>query len=348
MASHKTILVTGAAGFIGSHLAIHLTTHFPHYNIIAFDKMDYCSSLRLLEPLLERPNFCFVKGDITSPDFVSYILVDKKVDIIMHLAAQSHVDNSFGDSFEFTKNNIMGTHVLLEASRKYGKIERFIHVSTDEVYGAIDRSEPDSRENSILEPSNPYSATKAAAECLVKAYFKSFHTPVIVTRSNNVYGPSQYPEKVIPKFICALMKGRKLPIHGNGSNSRHYLYVTDTVQALTTILELGQIGETYNIGSEFEISNLRLAKYLIRQCGIASDEAEAEKWLEFVEDRAFNDMRYAIDSAKLKSLGWSPQVTFEDGIQRTIDWYRHNLDTWWDEDISAALVAHPLRKLPNA
>ncbi|KAI9145583.1 hypothetical protein BKA69DRAFT_1048465 [Paraphysoderma sedebokerense] len=260
--SIKNVLVTGAAGFIGSFLVRKLVHLYPEVMIHGIDKLDYCASLKSLEGLGERPNFEFIKGDVTSADFMFYLIREKKIDTIIHLAAQTHVDNSFGDSFEFTKNNVMGTHVLLEAA-KIHKIRRFIHVSTDEVYGEISRNSPNAQEESILEPSNPYSATKAAAECLVKAYHKSFGLPVIITRSNNVFGPYQYPEKIIPKFICLLLAGKKCYIHGNGSNSRKYLYVSDVCDALDIILHQGEIGQVYNIGTDYEITNLQLAKYLI-------------------------------------------------------------------------------------
>ncbi|CAG8662981.1 6749_t:CDS:2, partial [Racocetra fulgida] len=207
-------------------------------------------------------------------DFMSFILREKKIDTIFHLAAQTHVDNSFGDSFEFTKNNVMGTHVMLEAAKVHG-IKRFIHVSTDEVYGEVAKTS--------VAPSNPYSATKAAAECLVQAYHKSFGLPIIITRSNNIYGPYQYPEKICSKFIC------------NGSNSRKYLYAGDVADALDIILHKGQVGEIYNIGSNFEISNLELARTLIRKFGYKEEEH-----IEFVQDRAFNDRRYAVDYRKLR------------------------------------------------
>ncbi|CAG8685213.1 2512_t:CDS:2 [Funneliformis mosseae] len=340
----KNILVTGGAGFIGSFLVRKLVISYPEFNIVVVDKLDYCGSLNNLKMIKGMPNYSFIKGDITSSDFMTFILKEKKIDTIYHLAAQTHVDNSFGDSFEFTKNNILGTHVLLEAAKVHN-IKRFIHVSTDEVYGEVAKTSPDCHEESILAPSNPYSATKAAAECLVKAYHKSFGLPIIITRSNNIYGPYQYPEKICSKFICSLIRGGKCYIHGDGSNSRKYLYVGDLINALDLILHLGHIGEIYNIGTNFEISNLDLAKIFLQQFNIS--ERDQHNYLEFVQDRPFNDRRYSVDYTKLKELGWKPKVSWEDGIKKTIAWYKKNCEKWWG-DISNALVPHPLKTLPQS
>ncbi|KAJ3102125.1 hypothetical protein HDU97_000767 [Phlyctochytrium planicorne] len=353
------ILVTGGAGFIASHVVIKLVKAYPNYQIINLDKLDYCSTLKNLADIKEYPNYKFIKGDITITDFVNFLLKEYKIDVVFHFAAQSHVDNSFGDSFEFTKNNVLGTHVLLEAARLHG-VKKFIHVSTDEVYGETDYAKPCCDEDANLSPSNPYSATKAAAECLAQAYLKSFKLPVIITRSNNIYGPHQYPEKVIPKFICSLLNGKKWLvsqnvldeynlrfsfIHGDGSNSRHYLYISDAVDAFITVLKSGIPGEAYNIGTDFEISNRHLARYLLMEFGLipeckrlSVDNGEAkdlryfeqlegrvvteatvdeERYLEYVEDRPFNDRRYAIGSSKMHALGWSPRVCFAEGIRET-------------------------------
>ncbi|KAL5033041.1 hypothetical protein RTP6_001060 [Batrachochytrium dendrobatidis] len=327
--------------FSGSHVVIHLVKSFPSWNIYAFDKLDYCASLKSLQEVVDYPNYSFIKGDVCSAEFINYLLSEKKIDVILHLAAQSHVDNSFGDSLEFTRNNVYGTHVLLEAARAH-KIRRFVHVSTDEVYGEVDHQEPDMNETSILAPSNPYAATKAAAECLVMAYYKSFKLPIIITRSNNIFGPFQYPEKIIPKFICSILKNLPCYIHGDGSNSRRYLFAGDLTRALTIILLHGKFGETYNIGSDCEITNLELTRSLLRHFNIADEKNS----IRFVEDRAFNDKRYAIDSSKIHSLGWRPTTTFEEGIRITIEWYRAHADNWWGDNISSALVPHPGRKFP--
>ncbi|KAJ3292321.1 hypothetical protein HDU79_001531 [Rhizoclosmatium sp. JEL0117] len=362
----SNILLTGGAGFIGSHVVTLIVQQFPNCKVYTMDKIDYCSSSLNLESIQGYPNHHFIKGDITSADFVNYILVEHKIDTIMHFAAQSHVDNSFGDSFEFTRTNVFGTHVLLEAAR-LNKIKRFIHVSTDEVYGEVPAGRPHCNEETILAPTNPYAATKAAAESLVMAYFKSFKLPVIITRSNNIYGSHQYPEKIIPKFISSLLAGKKCYIHGNGENSRHYLYASDVAAAMVLILQKGVPGEIYNIGSENEVSNLQLARYLLLQLqmeGVSPPEPYAhmdpklvpisalgdltkkglrlkgeESYILFVQDRPFNDKRYAIDSSKIHALGWQPKVSFEDG---TIAWYRQHWNTWWAEDVVAtSLVPHP-------
>ncbi|KAI8341525.1 putative DTDP-glucose 4,6-dehydratase [Chlamydoabsidia padenii] len=338
----KSILVTGGAGFIGSFLVRKLVVLYPEYHIYVVDKLDYCGSLHNLKAIKEFPNYTFIKGDITSSDFMSFILKEKKIDVIFHLAAQTHVDNSFGDSFEFTRNNVMGTHVMLQAAKAH-KVRRFIHVSTDEVYGEV-VSRPDCAEDTMLAPSNPYSATKAAAECLVKAYYMSFGLPIMITRSNNVYGPYQYPEKITSKFVCSLLRGGKCYIHGDGKNSRKYLYAGDVADALDVIFHKGTVGETYNIGSAFEISNLEFAKRLIRLFG--HQEHEIPRYLEFVHDRAFNDQRYAVDYSKLEKLGWQPRMAFETGLLKTIEWYRNRTDEWWG-DISTALVPHPLKSFPS-
>jgi UDP-glucose 4,6-dehydratase len=237
----KNILITGAAGFIASHVAIRIVQKYPDYKIVVLDKLDY-SNLKNLLPVSSLPNFKFVKGDIVSADLVNFLLVTENIDTIMHFAAQTHVDNSFWKSFEFTKNNIYGTHVL-EACKVTGKIRRFIHVSTDEVYGETgEDAVVGNHEASQLLPTDTYSATKAAAEMLVIAYGRSYGLPVITTRGNNVYGPNQFPEKLIPKFILLAMRGKPLPIHGDGSNVRSYLYCVDVAEAFEVILHRGEVG----------------------------------------------------------------------------------------------------------
>ena len=237
----KNVMITGGAGFIASHFVILLTKKYPNLNIVNFDKLDYVACLKNLDCLKGLPNYKFVKGDICSPDLVNYVLESEKIDTIVHFAAQTHVDNSFGNSFQFTQNNIFGTHVLLESAKNMG-IKRFVHVSTDEVYGEGEADENPMQEEHVLEPTNPYAATKAGAEFLVKSYHRSFNLPVIMTRGNNVYGPHQYPEKLIPKFTNQLMRNRPVTLHGDGNNTRNFLYVTDVARAFEFVLFKGQVG----------------------------------------------------------------------------------------------------------
>ena len=337
MATHtpKNILITGAAGFIASHVANRLIRNYPDYKIVVLDKLDYCSNLKNLIPSKSSPNFKFVKGDIGSADLVNYLLITESIDTIMHFAAQTHVDNSFGNSFEFTKNNIYGTHVLLEACKVTGQIKRFIHVSTDEVYGETEEDAVvGNHEASQLLPTNPYSATKAGAEMLVMAYGRSYGLPVITTRGNNVYGPNQFPEKLIPKFILLAMQGKPLPIHGDGSNVRSYLYCEDVAEAFEVILHKGEVGHVYNIGTKKERRVIDVAKDI---CRLFSMDPETS--IKFVENRPFNDQRYFLDDQKLNNLGWSERTTWEEGLKKTMDWYIKN-PAWWG-DVSGALLPHP-------
>jgi UDP-glucose 4,6-dehydratase len=331
----KNILITGAAGFIASHVANRLMRNYPHYKIVVLDKLDYCSNLKNLLPSKASQNFKFVKGDIGSADLVNYLLITEGIDTIMHFAAQTHVDNSFGNSFEFTKNNIYGTHVLLEACKVTGTVCRFIHVSTDEVYGETEADAiVGNHEASQLLPTNPYSATKAGAEMLVMAYGRSYGLPVITTRGNNVYGPNQFPEKLIPKFILLAMQGKPLPIHGDGSNVRSYLYCEDVAEAFEVVLHKGSIGHVYNIGTKKERTVLNVARDI---CNLFN--LDCEKSIRFVDNRPFNDQRYFLDDAKLKELGWQERTTWEEGLQKTLQWYTSHSD-WWG-DVSGALVPHP-------
>lgn len=331
----KNILITGAAGFIASHVANRLVRKYPQYKIVVLDKLDYCSNLKNLLPSKSSPNFKFVRGDIASADLVNYLLITEGIDTIMHFAAQTHVDNSFGNSFEFTKNNIYGTHVLLEACKVTGQIRRFIHVSTDEVYGETEQDAlVGNHEASQLLPTNPYSATKAGAEMLVMAYGRSYGLPVITTRGNNVYGPNQFPEKLIPKFILLAMQGKPLPIHGDGSNVRSYLYCEDVAEAFEVVLHSGEVGNVYNIGTKKERRVIDVAKDICKLFSL-----NHEKVIKFVDNRPFNDQRYFLDDQKLKDLGWSERTTWQDGLKKTMDWYISHPD-WWG-DVTGALLPHP-------
>jgi UDP-glucose 4,6-dehydratase len=321
---YSSILVTGGAGFIGSNFLNYMVRKYPHTRFINFDKLDYCARVgNIDQDVAKSTNYAFVQGDLLDEYLILKILNIEKVDAVVHFAAQSHVDNSFGNSIDFTLNNVLGTHKLLEACRIYGLIKRFIHISTDEVYGEIATGE--SHEHSILDPTNPYAASKAAAEFIVKSYHHSFKLPVIITRGNNVYGPRQYPEKVIPRFITLLNNNQKCTIQGNGDNIRNFIFVDDTVRAVETILHKGEIAQIYNIGGTEEKTVLEIAKLLIeRLVPKAKQQMDTEGWkehIEFIADRKFNDKRYSVNADKLLALGWKQEVTFTDGFERTVKWY---------------------------
>nr|XP_008380346.1 trifunctional UDP-glucose 4,6-dehydratase/UDP-4-keto-6-deoxy-D-glucose 3,5-epimerase/UDP-4-keto-L-rhamnose-reductase RHM2-like [Malus domestica] len=331
----KNILLTGAAGFIASHVCNRLIRNYPDYNIVVLDKLDYCSNLKNLHPSMSSPNFKFIKGDKGSADFVNFILLTENIDTIMHFAAQTHVDNSFGNSFGFTKNNIYGTHVLLEACKVTGQIKRFVHVSTDEVYGETNEGAVvGNHEASQLLPTNPYSATKAGAEMLVMAYGRSYGLPVITTRGHNVYGRNQFPEKMIPKFILLAMQGKPLPVHGYGSSVRSYLYCEDVAEAFEVILHRGEVGHVYNIGTKKERRVVDVAKEI---CHLFSLNPDTH--VKFVKNRPFNDRRYFLDDQTLKNMGWSERTSWKEGLRKTMGWYVKN-PQWWG-DVSGALLPHP-------
>ncbi|CAN6573858.1 unnamed protein product [Malus baccata var. baccata] len=331
----KNILLTGAAGFIASHVCNRLIRNYPDYNIVVLDKLDYCSNLKNLHPSMSSPNFKFIKGDIGSADFVNFILLTENIDTVMHFAAQTHVDDSFGNSFGFTKNNIYGTHVLLEACKVTGQIKRFVHVSTDEVYGETNEGAVvGNHEASQLLPTNPYSATKAGAEMLVMAYGRSYGLPVITTRGHNVYGPNQFPEKMIPKFILLAMQGKPLPVHGYGSSVRSYLYCEDVAEAFEVILHRREVGHVYNIGTKKERRVVDVAKEI---CHLFSLNPDTH--VKFVKNRPFNDRRYFLDDQTLKNMGWSERTSWKEGLRKTMGWYVKN-PQWWG-DVSGALLPHP-------
>lgn len=337
----KNIMITGGAGFIASWVARHLTiTYKGHYNIISFDKLDYCATLHNTAQLDRESNFTFFKGDITNSNDILTCLKTHSIDTVMHFAAQSHVDLSFGNSYDFTLTNVYGTHVLLECCRSSPSIKKFIHVSTDEVYGGVAPSATAVLESSLLAPTNPYAASKAAAEMLVHAYMKAFKLPVIVVRSNNVYGPHQYPEKIVPKFILLLARGEKLPLHGSGQHTRRYLYAGDAADAFDTVLHKGEDGHVYNIGSEDEVSNVQLAGLLMEQFGL--DGGMVEGRVVRGQDRPFNDTRYAIDGSRLRKLGWEQRTSLQEGLRRTVEWYTEEGrgERWWG-DIGDRLLPFP-------
>ena len=318
----KNILITGGCGFIGSNFINYLFAINDDCNIINLDAMYYCADVNNVEEKnRDSPRYTFVRGNLCSFDLVQHILDTHKIDTIVHFAAQSHVQNSFDDSLQYTNDNVLGTHTLLECSRRYGKIERFIHISTDEVYGEsmLDVNESKKNEESVLCPTNPYAATKAAAELIARSYYHSFNMPIIITRGNNVYGSNQYPEKLIPLFIKLLSENKPVTIQGDGSNVRAFLHVDDVCSAVHIVLSKGKIGEIYNIGSDEndEYTVLQVAKMLIEKI---KHTCEYDKWITYIKDRPFNDKRYYISNQKMKDLGWTIKVKFEDGLQSLLMW----------------------------
>jgi len=310
MNKSTNILVTGSAGFIGSNFVNIMAEKHPDYNFYSLDKLDYCSNLCNLKIC---KNHTFFKCDLNDRNFVEYILQNYDINIVVHFAAQSHVDNSFDNSLQYTEDNIKGTHTLLDCCKSYGGIKKFIHMSTDEVYG---ETKNDSfTEYSILNPTNPYAATKAAAEMLVNSYHHSYKFPSIIIRANNIYGPNQYPEKLIPKFIKHIREGSKMTIHGKGDTKRNFLYVDDLVRAIDLIITTGHIGSIYNIGIEQEYSVIDIAKIILN---MIKPRENLEDWIEYVEDRPFNDCRYSIDSSKIRKLGWKPITPFLEGLKRIV------------------------------
>ena len=330
-------LITGGAGFIGSHFVRYMAKKHPESYFINLDKLSYAGDERRLNDIKGMPNYEFVKGDVLDLNFLTYLLMERKIDTIFHFAAESHVDNSIGDSLEFTKNNTLGTHTIIEAAR-INKIKKFVHISTDEVYGDI--MEGSFKEDSLLCPNNPYSASKAAAEMIVMGYYKTYKMPIVMIRGNNVFGPHQFPEKIIPRVITDVVLGRKFPLHGDGSNIRTYIYVEEFVKALEAVYEKGKIGEAYNIGTNDEISNIQLVRKILSYMG------KGDECIEFVPDRPFNDRRYSIDLTKLKNLGWTQEIGFDEGLKKTIDWYKSNPD-WWLKFVSHLKTAEWFKSKDN-
>ena len=316
----KNLLITGGCGFIGYNFINYYFYKHTDINIINLDAMYYCANENnILEDIRESDRYHLIKGNLCSIDLLNHILENYKIDTIIHFAAQSHVQNSFDDSLKYTYDNILGTHTLLESCRNYGKIEKFIHISTDEVYGESLLSDDEEKKNeqSILCPTNPYAATKAGAELIANSYRYSFKMPIIITRGNNVYGPNQYPEKLIPRFIDLLKNNKKVTIQGDGSNVRAFLHASDVAKALELILEKGKIGEIYNIGSDEdkEYTVLDIAHILI---GLIKNTTDYNSYIEYIEDRPFNDKRYYISNEKVKELGWSIDKDFIEGLKELL------------------------------
>jgi len=314
------LLVTGGCGFIGSNFINYYFYKNPNVEIVNIDAMYYCANENnISQEIRESTRYKLVKGNLCSIDLLRLILETYEIDTIIHFAAQSHVQNSFDDSIQYTNDNILGTHTLLEASRKYGKIQKFIHISTDEVYGEsmIKEDEIKKTENTILCPTNPYAATKAAAELIAQSYYFSFKMPIIITRGNNVYGPNQYPEKLIPRFIEQLQNNKPVTIQGDGTNLRAFLHVLDVCTALECVINHGKVGEIYNIGSDehHEYSVTEIAHKLIR---LLKNTEDYDSWITYIEDRPFNDKRYHISNEKLKQMGWTIEVDFDKGLQELL------------------------------
>lgn len=326
----KTILITGGAGFIGSHLVRHWVKKYPDMKVVNLDKLTYAGNLENLKDIEDMPNYVFEKGDIVDADWMQALFAKYRFDGVIHLAAESHVDRSISNPMEFIRTNIIGTVTLLNAAHAAwrdnfeGKL--FYHVSTDEVYGSLG-DEGYFTETTRYDPRSPYSASKASSDHLVRAYFHTYGLPVVISNCSNNYGGFQFPEKLIPLVINNIRNRKPLPVYGKGLNVRDWLYVGDHVQAIDLIFHQGKTGETYNVGGHNEKKNIDIVKLLCRLVDqkLGREQGESEKLITYVQDRAGHDLRYAIDSSKLAdTLGWKPSLTFEEGIDRTVDWYLAN------------------------
>jgi dTDP-glucose 4,6-dehydratase len=311
------LLVTGGAGFIGSNFIHYVLERYPECQVINLDKLTYAGNLENLKDIEENPRYEFVKGDIRDKDVVADIF--KKVQGVVHFAAETHVDRSIMDAGEFVLTDVYGTFVLLEALKDSG-VEFFVHVSTDEVYGS--REEGFFREDDPLNPSSPYAASKAGADRLAYSYNVTYGLPIIIVRPSNNYGPYQYPEKFIPLFVTNAMEDNALPLYGKGKNVRDWLYVEDNCRAIDMVIQKGKIGEVYNIGANDEVQNIDVAEKIVDLLGKSKD------LIKFVPDRLGHDRRYALDCKKIQKLGWSPATKFEEGLAKTVQWYQENVE-WW-------------------
>lgn len=324
-----TIIVTGGAGFIGSNFVFHMLQAHPDYRIVCLDKLTYAGNLSTLEPVLQQDNFRLVKADICGRQAVDKLFQEEKPDIVVNFAAESHVDRSIENPGIFLETNIMGTAVLMDACRKYG-IQRYHQVSTDEVYGDLPLDRPDLffTEETPLHTSSPYSSSKASADLLVMAYYRTYGLPVTISRCSNNYGPYHFPEKLIPLMIANALADKPLPVYGNGENVRDWLYVEDHCRAIDLIIHNGKVGEVYNVGGHNEKRNIDIVRIICQELG------KPESLIVHVEDRKGHDRRYAIDPAKIhRELGWLPETKFEDGIKKTIKWYLEH-KKWWQDIIN--------------
>ena len=335
----KTIIITGGAGFIGSHVVRLFVTKYPEYKIINLDKLTYAGNLENLKDIDKLPNYEFVKADITDAATIGQIFAKYNPDGVIHLAAESHVDRSISNPMEFILTNIVGTVVLLNAAREQWKNgmdgKRFYQISTDEVYGSLGKTGLFT-ETTAYDPRSPYSSSKASADHLVRAYFHTYNLPTVVSNCSNNYGANHFPEKLIPLSINNIKNNKPIPIYGKGDNIRDWLYVVDHARAIDVIFHKGKIGDTYNIGGNNEWTNIDLIYLLckIMDKKLNRPEGTSEKLITFVKDRAGHDMRYAIDSSKLQSeLGWTPSLQFEEGLEKTVDWYLTN-EEWLQNVVS--------------
>ena len=323
------IIVTGGAGFIGGNFVHYMLKEHPEYQIICLDKLTYAGNMETLEPVMDNPNFTFVKADIADRDAVYALFEKEKPDVVVNFAAESHVDRSITDPGIFLQTNIIGTGVLLDACRIYG-IKRYHQVSTDEVYGDLPLDRPDLffTEETPLHTSSPYSASKASADLLVMAYHRTYGLPTTISRCSNNYGPYHFPEKLIPLMIANALNDKPLPVYGKGENVRDWLYVEDHCRAIDMIIHKGRVGEVYNIGGHNERTNLQVVKTVLKELG------KSEDLITYVTDRPGHDRRYAIDPAKIHAeLGWEPLTLFDEGIKKTDKWYLENRE-WWEHIIS--------------
>lgn len=345
MSYARTLLITGGAGFIGSHVVRLFTHKYPEYHIICLDKLTYAGNLKTLEDVVSAPNYTFVQGDICDYEQVLDLFQRYAIDGVIHLAAESHVDRSISDPFVFARTNVMGTLSLLQVAKVAWQAspegfagKRFYHISTDEVYGALELGDAFFTEETKYDPHSPYSASKASSDHFVRAYHDTYGLPTLVTNCSNNYGPYQYPEKLIPLFIDNIRKRKPLPVYGTGENVRDWLYVEDHARAIDLIFHRGAIASTYNIGGFNEWRNIDLVRLLVKTVDrlLGHPEGYSDELISFVTDRAGHDLRYAIDSTKLKEeLGWMPSLQFEEGLEKTIRWYLDHQD--WIDHVSARL-----------
>ena len=337
----RNILITGGAGFIGSHVVRLFVKRYPEYRIVNLDKLTYAGNLANLADVEDCPNYTFVRADICDFEAVCDIFRRYDIDGVIHLAAESHVDRSIKDPFTFARTNVLGTLSLLQAARTCWQEsgyegKRFHHVSTDEVYGALGFGDALFNETTRYEPHSPYSASKASSDHFVRAFHDTYGLPVVVTNCSNNYGPCQFPEKLIPLFINNIRLGRPLPVYGRGENVRDWLYVEDHAQAIDAVFHRGRTGETYNIGGFCELSNIELVKMLVKTVDrlLGNPEGRSESLIRFVADRAGHDLRYAIDASKIRDeLGWQPSLGFSEGLERTVRWYLDNEE--WTERVTS-------------